>query len=143
MVVAGCVLFTLLTLGAISEGGRRRAKEIVCQLNLRQWHTVFQGYIEENEGKFLSGCNQKDAARVLGVSEAMVSQLLRDVQDRIRQAVAARFRDASGVGWPDADRLWAALTRMLKKNDQIELSAEEQGPPGNLPGRKAASHDRA
>lgn len=54
-VVLGCVLFTLLTLGAIGEGGRRRAKEIVCQSNLRQWHNVFQGYIEQNDGRFLSG----------------------------------------------------------------------------------------
>jgi len=54
-VVLGCVLFTLLTLGAIGEGGRRRAKEIVCQSNLRQWHNVFQGYIEQNDGKFFSG----------------------------------------------------------------------------------------
>ena len=57
MVVLGCILFTLLTLGAIGEGGRRRAKEIVCQSNLRQWHNVFQGYIEQNDGKFGSGCN--------------------------------------------------------------------------------------
>lgn len=55
VVVLGCIFFSLLTLGAISEGGRRRAKEIVCQSNLRQWHNVFQGYIEQNDGKFLSG----------------------------------------------------------------------------------------
>jgi len=57
LVALGCVLFAFLTLGAIGEGGRRRAKEIVCQSNLRQWHNVFQGYIEQNDGKFFSGCN--------------------------------------------------------------------------------------
>ena len=59
VVVLGCVLLALLTLGAIGEGGRRRAKEIVCQSNLRQWHNIFQGYLEENDGKFLSGCNDQ------------------------------------------------------------------------------------
>ncbi len=57
--VLGCIFFSLLTLGVISEGGRRRAKEIVCQSNLRQWHNVFQGYIGQNDGKFLSGCNDR------------------------------------------------------------------------------------
>jgi prepilin-type processing-associated H-X9-DG protein len=54
VVVLGCVLLALLTLGAV---GRRRAKEFVCQSNLRQWHGIFQGYIEENEGKFFTGVN--------------------------------------------------------------------------------------
>jgi prepilin-type processing-associated H-X9-DG protein len=55
MMVLGCVLLALLTLGAIGEGGRRRAKEFVCRANLRQWGGIFQGYIEQNDGKFLSG----------------------------------------------------------------------------------------
>lgn len=55
--VLGCVFFAFLTLAAVGESGRRRAKEIACQSNLRQWHNIFQGYIEENDGVFLSGCN--------------------------------------------------------------------------------------
>ncbi len=50
-----CAAVLAAVLGASGEGGRRRAKEIVCQANLRQWHTIFQGYIEQNGGKFLSG----------------------------------------------------------------------------------------
>ena len=54
-VIVGCTALALMTLGAIGESGRGRAKEAVCQVNLRQWHEIFQGYIEENDGKFLSG----------------------------------------------------------------------------------------
>jgi len=50
-----CAAFLAATLGAIGEGGRRRAKAVVCQANLRQWHTIFQGYLEQNGGRFLSG----------------------------------------------------------------------------------------
>lgn len=50
-----CGAFVLLTLGAAGESGRGRAKQIVCQSNLRQWHQVFQGYIDHNDGKFFHG----------------------------------------------------------------------------------------
>ncbi len=42
------------TLGAVGENGRRRAKEVVCQANLRQWRDIFQDYIDPN-GRFISG----------------------------------------------------------------------------------------
>lgn len=54
-VVLGCIVLALLTLGAVGESGRRRAKELVCRSNLRQWGGIFQGYIERNDGKFFSG----------------------------------------------------------------------------------------
>ncbi len=43
------------TLGAVGEGGRRRAKEMICQTNLHQWSIVFPSYIQRNNGKFFSG----------------------------------------------------------------------------------------
>jgi hypothetical protein len=52
-----CVIFLISALGAVGEGGRRRAKEMVCQSNLHQWGTIFQGCIDHNGGKFFSGCN--------------------------------------------------------------------------------------
>jgi prepilin-type processing-associated H-X9-DG protein len=55
VVVLGCIAFALLALGAVGEGGRRRAREIVCQANLHQWHGIFQDYIAENDGGFLTG----------------------------------------------------------------------------------------
>jgi prepilin-type processing-associated H-X9-DG protein len=53
--ILGCVVLVLMTLGAVGETGRRRAKEAVCQANLRQWHGIFRDYIEDNEGRFLTG----------------------------------------------------------------------------------------
>jgi prepilin-type processing-associated H-X9-DG protein len=49
-----CGIFVLLTVGAVGEQGRRRAREIVCQANLHRWHDIFQGYIDPN-GRFISG----------------------------------------------------------------------------------------
>jgi prepilin-type processing-associated H-X9-DG protein len=50
-----CLAFLFGVLGQVGEGGRRRAKEAVCQANLHQWHGIFQDYIAENDGKFLTG----------------------------------------------------------------------------------------
>jgi hypothetical protein len=54
-VVLSCIVFALLALGAVGEGGRRRAQATVCQANLRLWHEIFQNYIKENDGEFLTG----------------------------------------------------------------------------------------
>jgi hypothetical protein len=53
--VLGCVIFLLMNLGAIGSGGRRRAKEMVCLSNLRQWSTVFQMHTQDNNGYFRFG----------------------------------------------------------------------------------------
>jgi len=55
LVILGCVVFLLANLGAISGGARRRAKEMVCLSNLRQWGIVFQMFLADNEGKFSGG----------------------------------------------------------------------------------------
>lgn len=34
---------------------REQARTVACQSNLRQWSLIFAMYVEENEGKFLSG----------------------------------------------------------------------------------------
>ena len=52
-----CFALAVLTLGAVGQSGRGRAKEAVCQANLHQWHSVFQEIIQENDGRFLSGAN--------------------------------------------------------------------------------------
>ena len=57
VVLTLCAAFLISTLGAVGEGGRRRAKEVVCQSSLRQWNAVFRDYLVHNNGKFLSGCN--------------------------------------------------------------------------------------
>jgi len=51
VVTLGCVTVALMLFGCLAESGRRHAKDAGCQANLRQWHGVFQGYIEENDGR--------------------------------------------------------------------------------------------
>ena len=55
IILLGCLVFLLLNIGAIGSSGRRRAKEMVCLSNLRQWGAVFQMHIESNDGYFISG----------------------------------------------------------------------------------------
>jgi len=50
-----CAVSLVSTLGAVGEGGRRRAKEMVCQSNLYRWSGVFRDHIERNNGEFFSG----------------------------------------------------------------------------------------
>ena len=52
IVVLGCAVFLLANLGAIGSGGRRRAKELLCQSNLRQWGAAFSMYTDNNNGYF-------------------------------------------------------------------------------------------
>lgn len=49
------VIVLMSSLSAIGPSGRRRAREIVCQYNLRQWGDIFQGYLQRNDGKFFDG----------------------------------------------------------------------------------------
>ncbi len=52
VVLIGC---SLANLAAVGASGRSRAKEYVCQSNLRQWGVVFEGLAAENNGQFVQG----------------------------------------------------------------------------------------
>lgn len=54
-VVLGCVTLVLLNIAAVGSSGGRRAKEMVCLSNLRQWGVVFEMHTRDNNGYFLSG----------------------------------------------------------------------------------------
>ena len=62
LVVFGCVLFLLLNIGAIGSGGRRRAKEMVCLSNLRQWGMIFEMYAKDYNGRFMAGYSAQPKA---------------------------------------------------------------------------------
>jgi len=55
IVVAGCVVFLIANIGAIGSGGRKRAKDAVCQSNLRQWGNIFMMYASDFNGSFPTG----------------------------------------------------------------------------------------
>jgi hypothetical protein len=52
VVVLGCAVFVLASLGAIGSTGRRRAKEAVCVSNLLKWGIVWKSYTDDNGLKF-------------------------------------------------------------------------------------------
>jgi len=54
-VMVSSAVVLIVTLGAVGRSGRRRAKEVVCQSNLHQWGAVFDGFVQDNDGYFLSG----------------------------------------------------------------------------------------
>lgn len=55
VVALASVLFVMMNIGAIGSGGRRRAKEMVCLSNLRQWGTIFEMFTNDNDGYFNRG----------------------------------------------------------------------------------------
>jgi hypothetical protein len=57
-VALACVAFLLMTIGATTTSGRKRAKEAVCLSNLRQWAVTLQMHIEDNDGYFFTGEGQ-------------------------------------------------------------------------------------
>jgi hypothetical protein len=54
-VVLGCMVFLLVTVGAIGESGRKRAKEAVCASNLRKLGTAFEQFTGDNDSYFHEG----------------------------------------------------------------------------------------
>jgi hypothetical protein len=52
VVVAGCIVLLLASLGAVGSTGRRRAKEAVCLSNLLQWGRIWKSYADDHNGYF-------------------------------------------------------------------------------------------
>lgn len=55
IVVLVCLIFLVINIGAISSGGRRRAKRILCLTNLKQLTLAWTQYAEDNDGKIVNG----------------------------------------------------------------------------------------
>jgi prepilin-type processing-associated H-X9-DG protein len=55
IIVLVCPVILLMSIGAIGGGGRRRAKEMVCLSNLRQWGVMFEMFTNDNDGYFNRG----------------------------------------------------------------------------------------
>ena len=52
LVTAVCVFVVVTNLAGIGNGGRRRAKEMVCASNLRRWGAVLFACAEDHQGYF-------------------------------------------------------------------------------------------
>ncbi|MHC4474786.1 MAG: H-X9-DG-CTERM domain-containing protein [Planctomycetota bacterium] len=53
LVALGCGVLLLTNLGAVGNGGRRRAKEALCASNLKRWGTVWFTFANGNGGFFI------------------------------------------------------------------------------------------
>jgi prepilin-type processing-associated H-X9-DG protein len=58
IVVVGCIVLACLTLGAVGQSGRRRAKAAVCESNLGQWGGLFERYGDDHDGRFNPGWDE-------------------------------------------------------------------------------------
>jgi prepilin-type N-terminal cleavage/methylation domain-containing protein len=58
VVIAIIALLMSILMPAMSKV-RDQARAVACMANLRQWNFVFNAYINENDGKFLSGTNER------------------------------------------------------------------------------------
>jgi hypothetical protein len=63
LVTFACLTFLLLTVAAVGPRGRRHAKDILCLSNLQKWGTVFQAFLEDNNGKFMAGWSDNGPAQ--------------------------------------------------------------------------------
>jgi prepilin-type processing-associated H-X9-DG protein len=54
-VVLVSVLMVMVNIGAVNNTARKRAKEMVCLSNLRQWGTMFEMFTNEHNGYFNTG----------------------------------------------------------------------------------------
>ncbi len=50
-----CLVFLLMSLGAIGSGGRERAKRAVCLSNLKQLSLAWHQYADDNDGRIVNG----------------------------------------------------------------------------------------
>jgi hypothetical protein len=63
LVTLTCIGFLLLTVAAVGPRGRRHAKDMLCLSNLSKWGTVFQAFLQDNNGKFMPGWSDGEPAQ--------------------------------------------------------------------------------
>lgn len=53
VMIVGSLSLGALVILAMHEVSRRRAGELGCMSNLRQWRPIFQGYVQRHDGRFI------------------------------------------------------------------------------------------
>lgn len=56
VVLALCLFLFFISVAAVDNKGRQRAKQMKCKANLRQWANIMQMYVQDNEGLFFNYC---------------------------------------------------------------------------------------
>ncbi|MBN2457437.1 MAG: hypothetical protein JXB29_13045 [Sedimentisphaerales bacterium] len=95
VVISISIAFLLASLGAIGAHGRKRAKEMLCLSNLRQWGLMWQMYTGDNNGYFHKG------RKVSGVDKDCWVYVLENYHDRNQKIrccpeAATPFTDKDG-----------------------------------------------
>lgn len=80
IVVIGCVVLAVLTLGAAGESARRLARELVCLGNVEVLTNAWIAYADDNDGALVGGHTFDNPPQWVGQS---------GVQDGLDQALAA------------------------------------------------------
>lgn len=75
--------------------------------------------------KFLSSRTQKQVARLLGISEATVSALAREAVEKTRAALVDALSDEHEQAWPDAGRMWHAISSALEESSPTADSSAD------------------
>jgi len=92
LLIVGCVIFLLVNLGAIGNGGRSRAKSAVCLNNLKKWGSIFKTYTDDHDGKFFTGWVFSDSSATRLWHTALRSYYSKDTGVRFCP-VATKTRD--------------------------------------------------
>ena len=59
LALIACMVFLLMTLGAVGPGGLQRQRNALCLANLRQWSLIWSNFFADNDNKAI-GINNND-----------------------------------------------------------------------------------
>ncbi|MHC4474787.1 MAG: H-X9-DG-CTERM domain-containing protein [Planctomycetota bacterium] len=65
IIVLACGVLVFANLGAVGNGGRRRAKEALCASNLKRWGTVWFTFANDNGGFFMDRTDARGWVEIL------------------------------------------------------------------------------
>ena len=60
-----CLVFLIMTIGAVGSSGRRKAKAVVCSSNLKQLGIIAKMFTDDHDGYFWNGSDQRTISGVV------------------------------------------------------------------------------
>lgn len=113
----------------------REACERLRSVIRAAWGQLTWRHLLVLRSKFLHNLSQKEIARMLGVSEALVSHLVGEATEAARISVMREFREEATDEWPSLNQLWRTVTGLLT---EAEVFLEGQDPLSHPPGARNA-----